>query len=72
MTIWLTLQKAAKHLMMGKVAIYKLAHERNIPAHRASRIWRFDAAELDEWMKQGRMVAGSTSENEDGKETKAS
>ena len=27
MTTWLTLQEAAKHLMMGKSTIYKLARE---------------------------------------------
>ena len=53
MTTWLTLYEAANYLKMGKSTIYKLAREGNIPAHRAGRIWRFDAAELDEWMKQG-------------------
>ena len=72
MTTWLTLQEAAKHLKMGKSTIYKLAREGDIPAHKYGRIWRFDTAELDEWMKRGRMVEVSANENENGKETKAS
>lgn len=56
MTTWLTLEKAMNYLKMGKSTIYKLDREGNIPAHRADRIWRFDAVELYEWMKQGRMV----------------
>lgn len=51
MTNWLTLSEAAEYLKLGKSTIYKLARERSIPAHRAGRIWRFDAAELDMWMK---------------------
>ena len=52
MPIWLTLEEVAKHLKIGKSTIYKLAREGNIAAHRAGRIWRLDAAELDEWMKE--------------------
>jgi len=69
MTTWLTLQEAAKHLKMGKSTIYKLAREGNIPAHKYGRIWRFDTAELDEWMKAGKdasntggQVSGKTNE----------
>lgn len=51
MTNWLTLNEAADYLKLGRSTIYKLARERGIPAHRAGRIWRFDAAELDKWMK---------------------
>ncbi len=66
MTTWLTLQEAAKHLKMGKSTIYKLARESNIPAHKYGRIWRFDTAELDEWMKAGMSMADQeTKENED-------
>ncbi len=57
---------------MDKSTIYKLAREGNIPAHRAGRIWRFGAAELDEWMKQDRLTEASANENENGKETQAS
>jgi len=51
MTTWLTLEEAARYLKMGKFMIYKLARQGAIPTHRAGRVWRFDAAELDEWMK---------------------
>jgi len=37
--------------MRGKFTIYKLAREGNIPAHKYGRVWRFDTAELKEWMK---------------------
>jgi len=51
MATWLTLEEAAKHLKIGKSTIYRLARSGGLPAHRVGRIWRFDAEELDEWMK---------------------
>ena len=80
-TTWLTFEEAAKYLKMGKSTIYKLASEGNIPVHRAGRVWRFDAEELDEWLKQSPdieqlsqagMFKASANENENGKETQAS
>jgi len=52
MTMWLTLEEAARYLKMGKSTIYKLARQGAIPAHRVGRVWRFDAAELDTWLKR--------------------
>ena len=81
MARWLTLKEAANCLKMDKSTICKLDREGNIPAHCAGRIWRFHAAELDEWMKQSPDISQmsqsgvlkvSASENQDGKETKAS
>lgn len=54
MTNWLTLEEAAKYLKMGKSTLYNLARKGNIPAHKMGREWRFDAAELDEWLKAGK------------------
>lgn len=45
------LREAAKNRRVGKTTIYELGHESNIRSHRAGRIQRFDAAELDGWMK---------------------
>ncbi|MBU1318827.1 MAG: helix-turn-helix domain-containing protein [candidate division Zixibacteria bacterium] len=57
MTAWLTLEEAAKHLKIGKSTIYRLAREGDLPAHRMGRVWRFDAEELDEWLKSGRLAS---------------
>jgi len=56
MTNWLTLEEAAKYLKMGKSTLYDLARKGNIPAHKMGREWRFDAAELDEWLKAGKQA----------------
>jgi len=54
MATWLTLEEAAKHLKIGKSTIYRLAREGDLPAHRMGRVWRFDAEELDKWLKTGK------------------
>lgn len=53
MSIWLTLEEAAEYLKMGRSTLYRLTGEGQMPAHKRGRVWRFDAAELDVWMRQG-------------------
>ena len=57
MTTWLTLEEAAKHLKIGKSTIYRLAREGDLPAHRMGRVWRFDAEELDDFLKSGKLAS---------------
>ena len=56
MTKWLTLKGAARYLKMGRSTLYKMLRESRIPAHKVGREWRFDAAELDEWLKSGKLA----------------
>jgi len=62
MTNWLTLEEAAQYLKMGKSTLYDLARKGNIPAHKTGREWRFDAAELNEWLKSGKLVLPAAKE----------
>lgn len=55
MTEWLTMKEAADYLKMGRSTVYKLLREGALPAHKVGREWRFDAAELDEWIKSGNL-----------------
>ena len=56
MTNWLTLEEAAKYLKIRKSTLYDLARKGSIPAHKMGREWRFDAEELDEWLKAGKLA----------------
>lgn len=56
-TNWLTVLEAAKYLKLGRSTVYRLANEGKLPAHKFGRQWRFDAAELDEWMKSGKFAS---------------
>jgi excisionase family DNA binding protein len=52
MTNWLTLEEASQYLKMGKSTLYDLARKEKLPAHKMGREWRFDADELDRWLKR--------------------
>ena len=56
MAKWLKLKEAANYLKMGRSTLYKLANKGEIPSHKAGREWRFDAEELDEWMKSDKLT----------------
>ena len=56
-TKWLTVEDAAQYLKLGRSTVYRLAQEGKLPAHKFGRQWRFDAAELDEWMKSGKFAS---------------
>jgi excisionase family DNA binding protein len=49
---WLTLEEAAAYRRMGKSTIYTLARTGHLPAHRAGKVWRFDA-ERGDGLKSG-------------------
>ena len=57
---WLTLNEAAGYLKLGKSTIYKMAREGDLPGHKAGKVWRFDAEELDSWLKSGGRASSSS------------
>lgn len=61
MTDWLTIEEAAEHLKMGRSTMYKLAQAGRIPGHKVGSAWRFDAAELDDWLKSGKAAVTTVS-----------
>jgi excisionase family DNA binding protein len=53
----LTVIEAAEYLKMGRSTVYKLAQEGKLPTHKVGRQWRFDAKELDKWLKSGKLAS---------------
>ena len=57
-TKWLTLIEAAQHLTMARSTVYKfVAQQGKLPTHKIGRQWRFDAKELDKWLKSGKLAS---------------
>ena len=50
---WLTVEQIADHLQVSKETIYRWLDRGKIPAHRIGRQWRFQATEVDEWVRHG-------------------
>ncbi|WP_125107305.1 helix-turn-helix domain-containing protein [Gulosibacter massiliensis] len=58
---WLSADEIASHLGVSKDTVYAWISTQNMPAHKVGRLWKFQASEVDEWVRQG---GASTKENE--------
>ena len=50
---WLSADDIAAHLGVTKDTVYAWIAERAMPAHKLGRLWRFQATEVDEWVRRG-------------------
>lgn len=57
---WLSADAIAIHLGVTKDTVYAWIAEKDMPAHKAGRLWKFQASEIDEWVRSGR--AGTADE----------
>lgn len=52
--VWLSAEQIATHLGVTKDTVYLWIAEKSMPAHRVGRLWKFQASEVDEWVRSGR------------------
>lgn len=52
--VWLSAEQIAAHLGVTKDTVYLWIAEKSMPAHRVGRLWKFQASEVDEWVRSGR------------------
>ncbi|MBO1769286.1 helix-turn-helix domain-containing protein [Agrococcus sp. TF02-05] len=57
---WLSADDIAAHLGVRKDTVYAWIAEKEMPAHKVGRLWKFQASEIDEWVRSGR--AGTADE----------
>ncbi len=50
---WLSVDEITEHLGVSKDTIYAWIAKRNMPAHKVGRLWKFQKAEVDAWVKAG-------------------
>ena len=60
---WLSVDEIAEYLGISKDTVYTWATNKKMPGHKAGRLWKFKASEIDEWIRAG--GAGSA-KNEEG------
>ncbi|MDJ1372791.1 helix-turn-helix domain-containing protein [Gulosibacter molinativorax] len=58
---WISADEIASHLGVSKDTVYAWISTQNMPTHKVGRLWKFQASEVDEWVRQG---GASTQENE--------
>lgn len=50
---WLSVEEIAAHLGVNRDTIYKWIERKKMPCHKAGRLWKFLASEIDLWVKGG-------------------
>ena len=50
---WLSVEEIADHLGVSKDTVYAWISKKSMPAHRVGRLWKFQKAEVDQWVKAG-------------------
>lgn len=58
---WLSVEDIAVHLGISKDTVYTWVANKGMPAHKVGRLWKFQASEIDDWVRAG---GAATKENE--------
>lgn len=51
---WVSLEEIAKYLGVSKDTIYLWISNKELPAYKIGRLWKFKISEIDEWVKSGK------------------
>ncbi len=60
---WLSVDEIAVYLGIKRDTVYKWIGDKNMPAHRVGRLWKFRKEEVDEWVKSGGARNSQANEN---------
>ena len=50
---WVSVYQIAEHLGVTRDSIYRWINHKHLPAHRVGRLWKFQRAEVDDWVRGG-------------------
>jgi excisionase family DNA binding protein len=59
---WVSLQEICEYLGVNRHTIMRWIEQRNMPASKVGKLWRFKTADVDEWVRSG----GASDEQEGG------
>lgn len=51
--LWISLQEVCDYLGVKRHTIMRWIEQRNMPASKVGKLWRFKTAEVDEWVRSG-------------------
>ena len=57
---WLSVEEAAAYLGISRETVYKWIERKRMPAHKVGRLWKFQAEEIDAWVRQGKAAPEKT------------
>ncbi len=50
---WMSANNIAAHLGVTTDTVYSWIADKAMPAHKVGRLWKFQASEVDEWVRTG-------------------
>lgn len=50
---WVSLQDICDHLGVKRYTVMKWLSQKNMPAVKVGRLWKFKISEVDEWVRAG-------------------
>lgn len=62
---WLSADDIAAHLGVTKDTIYTWIADKGMPAHKIGRLWKFQATEVDDWVRNDGAADSSSEETND-------
>jgi excisionase family DNA binding protein len=57
---WLSVEDAAAYLGISRDTVYKWIERKAMPAHKVGRLWKFQAEEIDAWVREGKAASAKT------------
>ena len=48
---WLSVEEISSYLGVPKDTVYKWLNEKELPAHKVGRLWKFKKEDVDNWVK---------------------
>ena len=51
---WLSLDEIAEHLGVSRDTVYRWIDNREMPAHKVGRLWKFKVSQVDKWVQVGK------------------
>ena len=57
---YISIDDAAEYLNIKAVTLRKWIKDKNVPAHKIGKQWKFKRSELEEWVKSGRSAMDNT------------
>jgi excisionase family DNA binding protein len=61
---WVSVDEIAAYLGIKRDTVYKWIAEKQMPAHRMGRLWKFRKEQVDEWVKSGGAGVNEKSQNQ--------
>lgn len=53
---WYSLDEIAKYLGVSQDTVRRWIREKDMPAHRVGRLWKFKVMEIDEWVRNQKIT----------------